>query len=40
MRTVYKVLEINNLTKIYGEGENKVHALEDVSFSVKKENLY
>ena len=31
-----KVLEINNLTKIYGEGENKVKALDDVSFSIEK----
>jgi len=31
-----KVLEINNLSKIYGEGENKVTALDNVSFSIEK----
>lgn len=30
------VLEIENLSKIYGEGENKVNALDNVSFSIKK----
>ncbi|MEW6044514.1 MAG: ABC transporter ATP-binding protein [Thermoproteota archaeon] len=30
------VLEVKNLNKIYGEGETQVHALIDVSFSVKK----
>lgn len=30
------VLEVKNLNKIYGEGDTKVHALIDVSFSVKK----
>jgi lipoprotein-releasing system ATP-binding protein len=30
------VLEVKNLNKIYGEGDTKVHALADVSFSVKK----
>lgn len=29
------VLEINNLNKIYGEKDTKVHALKDISFSVK-----
>ena len=28
------ILQIEHLTKIYGEGENQVHALNDVSFSV------
>ncbi len=30
------MLEINNLSKIYGESNNKVKALDDVSFSIKK----
>lgn len=30
------VLEVKNLTKIYGQGENAVTALDHVSFSVKK----
>lgn len=31
-----KVLEINNLSKIYGVGENTVKALDNVSFSIEK----
>nr|WP_317349226.1 ABC transporter ATP-binding protein [uncultured Blautia sp.] len=31
-----EVLEVKELTKIYGQGENKVVALENVSFRVKK----
>ncbi|MBO7473634.1 MAG: ABC transporter ATP-binding protein [Ruminococcus sp.] len=30
------ILKVENLSKIYGNGENEVHALNDVSFSVKK----
>lgn len=30
-----KVLEVNNLTKIYGEGESQVRAVDNVSFSVE-----
>ena len=30
------VLEINNMTKIYGEADNRVKALDDVSFSIKQ----
>ncbi|MEM3064887.1 MAG: ABC transporter ATP-binding protein [Candidatus Nitrosotenuis sp.] len=30
------VLEVKNLNKIYGEGETQVHALIDVSFSVRR----
>lgn len=30
------MLEINNLSKIYGQDENKVKALDNVSFSIKK----
>ncbi len=30
------VLEVKNVNKIYGQGDTKVHALADVSFSVKK----
>jgi lipoprotein-releasing system ATP-binding protein len=33
---VSKVLEIINLSKIYGTGENKVKALDNVSFSIEK----
>jgi len=32
-------LEVKNLNKIYGEGEMAVHAVRDVSFSVKKGEL-
>lgn len=31
-----EILRVENLTKIYGKGENAVHALDGVSFSVKK----
>lgn len=31
-----KILETSNLKKIYGEGDNAVHALDGVSFSVEK----
>jgi len=31
-----EILKIENLTKIYGEGENQVRALDGVSFSVEK----
>lgn len=31
-----KILEINNLSKIYGKGETEVKALDDVSFSVEQ----
>ena len=31
-----RVLQVNNLTKIYGEGENRVKALDDASFSIEK----
>lgn len=31
-----KILEVENLTKIYGTGENEVKALDHVSFSVEK----
>ena len=30
------VLEINNMSKIYGEADNRVKALDDVSFSIKQ----
>jgi len=30
------VLEVNNLTKIYGSDENRVKALDDASFSIEK----
>jgi len=31
-----RVLEVNHLTKIYGDGDNKVKALDDVSFSIEQ----
>ena len=31
-----ELLKIENLTKIYGSGENEVRALDGVSFSVEK----
>ena len=31
-----KVLEVNHLTKIYGDGDNKVKALDNVSFSIER----
>lgn len=31
-----EILKVENLTKVYGEGENQVHALNDVSFSIDK----
>ena len=31
-----ELLKIENLTKIYGSGENEVRALDNVSFSVEK----
>lgn len=31
-----EILKVENLTKTYGSGENRVHAVDDVSFSVEK----
>jgi len=31
-----RVLEVNHLTKIYGDGDNSVKALDDVSFSIEQ----
>ena len=31
-----EILKIENLTKIYGKGENEVRALDNVSFSIEK----
>ena len=31
-----KILEVKNLSKIYGKGETRVRALDNVSFSVNK----
>jgi len=31
-----EILRVENLTKVYGEGENQVHALDGVSFTVDK----
>lgn len=36
MKKTGKILRVENLTKIYGEGENAVRALDGVSFSVQK----
>ena len=33
------ILKVENLCKIFGNGENEVHALSNVSFSIKKVNL-
>ena len=30
------LLQVKHITKIYGSGENAVHALKNVSFSVQK----
>ena len=35
-RTFREILKVLNLTKIYGKGESKVVALDDVSFTVEK----
>ena len=35
-----EILKIENLTKIYGSGENEVRALDDVSFSVEKGEFF
>lgn len=34
-----EILKVENLTKTYGSGENLVHAVDDVSFSVEKGEL-
>jgi len=31
-----EILKVEHLSKIYGQGENEVRALDDVSFSVEK----
>ena len=31
-----EILRVENLTKVYGKGENEVRALDDASFSVEK----
>ena len=31
-----EILRVENLTKVYGTGENEVRALDSVSFSVRK----
>ena len=31
-----EILKIEDLRKVYGEGENRVHALDGVSFSVNR----
>lgn len=31
-----ELLKVENLTKVYGKGENQVYALNDISFSVRK----
>ena len=34
-----EILKVENLTKVYGKGENEVRALDNVSFSVEKGDL-
>ena len=36
MKKTGEILRVENLTRIYGEGENAVRALDGVSFSVHK----
>ena len=36
MRKIMAFLELKNITKYYGSGENEVKALDDVSFSIEK----
>ena len=31
-----RVLEVNHLTKIFGDGDTEVKALDDVSFSIEQ----
>ena len=31
-----EILRVENLCKVYGEGENAVHALDDVSFTANR----
>ena len=31
-----EILKVENLVKTYGKGENKVNAVDDISFSVQK----
>lgn len=31
-----EILKVENLCKVYGEGENAVHALDNVSFTVER----
>ena len=31
-----EILKVENLTKVYGSGDNEVHALDNISFSVEK----
>ena len=33
-----EILRFENLSKVYGKGENKVVALDNVSFSVERSN--
>ena len=35
-----EILKVENLTKTYGSGENLVHAVDDVSFSVEKGEFF
>lgn len=36
MRSIMEILRVENLKKVYGQGENQVHALDGVSFSVEQ----
>ena len=34
-----EILKVENLVKTYGKGENKVNAVDDISFSVQKDEM-
>ena len=35
-----EILRVENLVKTYGKGENKIHAVDNVSFSVKSDRSH
>ena len=39
MTNTFPILEVNNLSKVYGEGDTQIKALDSVSFGVKKDVL-
>ena len=34
-----EILKLENLVKTYGKGETKINAVDDISFTIIKENL-